>query len=289
MNTKLVIFFVLLTGLQYGSKAQSSNKPMPLKKEILLIGTFHFNNPNADAVKTVDFDITTPASQKELEMISTKIKAFNPDKIFVEWEYNDQQQLDSLYQLYLNDQYEKHIDQTYKNKRNYRFYAQNEIFQLAFRAGKKAGLTQINGVDYPLDLPVDTVMKAIQEAGQDQLMQTIQNTTSAMEKEANQKRRTMNLTQLILDANTTAFRRSNYGFYVSTLNRAGKDDNFAGALSVSEWYRRNLYMYALVQKLTKATDQKIVLLLGAGHISMIRQFIDGDDQFKITELKEIIK
>ncbi|MGA9651029.1 DUF5694 domain-containing protein, partial [Pedobacter sp.] len=66
-------------------------------------------------------------------------------------------------------------------------------------------------------------------------------------------------------------------------------ESFAGAFSVSEWYRRNLYMYSLVQKITLSTDKKIVILLGAGHISMIKEFIELENKFKIVELKDVLK
>jgi hypothetical protein len=53
-------------------------------KEVLLIGTFHFNNPGLDVAKINTFNVMSDKSQAELETMSDKIKAFNPDKIFVE-------------------------------------------------------------------------------------------------------------------------------------------------------------------------------------------------------------
>ncbi|KQC02254.1 DUF5694 domain-containing protein [Pedobacter sp. Hv1] len=266
-----------------------SNAQTIKKKQILLIGTFHFNNPGADAVQTNDFDIRTAKAQQELAQISNQIKKFNPNKIFVEWEYYDQKKLDSLYQLYLNNQYENYVEKTYKNKGAYAMYANNEIFQLAFRAAKKTGLKQVNGIDYPLPMPFDTVMNAIKAAKQDDVMAEISAYTTTMGKEANLKRKTMGLTSLILDLNTEQARKINSGFYIKTLNRAGKTDNFGGAFSVAEWYKRNLYMYSLVQKQMQSAAQKAVILLGAGHIAIIKKFIEDDGQYEVVELKDIMK
>ncbi|WP_379092957.1 DUF5694 domain-containing protein [Pedobacter sp. UC225_65] len=266
-----------------------SNAQAPKKKQILLIGTFHFNNPGADAVKTDDFDVTTIAAQQELEKITNQIKKFNPNKIFVEWEYYDQKNLDSLYQLYIHNQYESYVEKNFKNKGNYDMYVQNEIFQLAFRAAKKTGLKQVNGMDYPLPMPFDTVMNAIHAAKQDDVMAEISAYTSGMAKEANLKRKTMGLTALIVDLNTEKARKINSGFYIKTLNRAGQTDNFGGAFSVAEWYKRNLYMYSIVQKQIQSSDQRAVILLGSGHVAIIKKFIEDEGLYEVVELKDIMK
>ena len=61
-----------------------------LKKEVLLIGTFHYHNPGADVAKTKSFDVMSEEAQRELEKISSDITTYNPSKIFVEWPYNKQ-------------------------------------------------------------------------------------------------------------------------------------------------------------------------------------------------------
>ncbi|WP_316736226.1 DUF5694 domain-containing protein [Pedobacter aquatilis] len=259
------------------------------KQEVLLIGTFHYNNPNFDAVKTDAFDVLSEKSQKELEYIAEKIKKFNPDKIFTEWDFDKQAKLDSLYQLYVDGHYNKFISEKYKSADNYAFYNENEIFQLAFRAAKNAKLKNVYGIDYFVDLPFDTVMNSIKSAKQNELMNDINTFIKKTGDDANLKRKSLSLTELTLDLNTPESRKANLSFYVRTLNKAGSNESFAGAYSVSEWYRRNLYMYSLVQKITQSTDKRIVILLGAGHISMIKEFITLEDKFKIVELKDILK
>lgn len=277
---KVLILIAVFTINQFKSFAQ--------KQEVLLIGTFHYNNPNFDVIKTNAFDVLGEKSQKELEFIAEKIKKFNPDKIFTEWDFDKQEKLDSLYRLYVDGNYQDFINKKYKNTDEFAFYNENEIFQLAFRAAKKTKLPKVYGIDHFVDLPFDTVMNSIQSAKQSDLMTEINSIIKQSAEEANLKRKTMSLTQLMLDLNTPEARNKNAGFYLRSLNKAGSKDSFAGAYSVSEWYRRNLYMYSLVQKITESTDKKIVILLGSGHISMIKEFISLEDKFKIVELKDVI-
>ncbi|MFD2288713.1 hypothetical protein GJU39_05355 [Pedobacter petrophilus] len=279
--TKILFTLICLFIFQFTAFAQ--------KQEVLLIGTFHFANPNLDAVQTIDFNILGDQSQKELENITNQIKKFNPDQIFVEWPATDQEKLDSLYQMYVNGNYQSYIKEKYQHTKQFASYNEDETFQLAFRAGKKTGLGKIYGIDYQMSLPFDTVMKAIESAKQTDLMNDISLFLKISTDEANLQRKTLGVTEIILNMNTPEFRAKNAGFYLQTINKAGSKESFAGAYSVSEWYRRNLYMYSLVQKLTKSTDKRIVILLGAGHAAMIKQFIALENKFKIVELKDLLK
>lgn len=256
-------------------------------KEILLLGTFHFNNPGADLVQVKTFDVMSVKSQQELEVITNKIKQYHPDKIFVEWEYNEQLALDSLYDLYTKNQYFDYVQKRYPKSN---FYKQNEIFQLAFKAAAKCDHKNVYAIDYPgTDFPFDSVMQSIEKAKQSTLKKEIEDKIKEFETIDNADRQKLNLTQLLVKANEDKFRKIDVSLYINLFNRAGTTDNFAGAYLVSEWYRRNLYMYSLVQKITKSSDKKVMVLLGASHVAMFKAFIESDKNFKAVELKEILK
>ncbi len=261
----------------------------PKQSDVLLLGTFHFHNPGADVAKVKTFDVMTPKVQAELENITQKISVFQPDKIFVEWAWDEQKELDALYSAYLGGNFEQYITATYP-KAQHDFFLKNEIIQLAFRAGKKTKLPRIYALDYKkTDFPFDSVMKAMQTAKQVALIQQAQDAIKRYETTQNKKLETYTLTQLLLDANTQQELALNKGLYLDILNRAGTTDNFAGAFLVSEWYRRNLYMYAIVQKAMTVPGDKALVLVGAGHAAMMREFIASDQQLRLKELKDVLK
>lgn len=257
--------------------------------QALLIGTFHFHNPGGDVVKQNTFDVMSNASQIELENIADKVGKFHPDKVFVEWDYKDQKGLDSLYQLYLNGTYDIFVEAKYKGTKSYNFFKKNEIMQLGFRAAKRAGLKQVNAIDYPMNIPFDTVMNVINASGQSSLMNEINTTIAEQAKITNDKISKLTLTELLKDNNTAAYRTMNNGLYIKYFNRAGLQDNFVGADGVTTWYKRNLYMYSMIQKATGSKDQRIMILLGSGHVSMLKKFIDDEQIFKVVELEELLK
>ena len=278
--------FLLLVGLLAGLGATAQTQPA----DLLLVGTFHFHNPGADLVKVATFDVLAPKPQAELEAMTNRLKAYGPQKIFVEWSYDEQAALDTLYREYLGGQYEAYVKRRYPKPARQNFYLRNEIVQLAFRAGKKAGLTRIHAFDYDkTSFPYDSVQRAIKAAGQQPLQQQIDATFQRMTAEQNHKIATLTLTQLLLDANTPAELDANKRTYLELMNRAGRPDDFAGPYLVSEWYRRNLYMYSLIQKLTAPTDTRVLVLVGAGHAAMLRDFVQNDPRFRLRQLREVLK
>jgi len=273
------VILVLLVIVQTVAHAQ--------EKQMLLVGTFHFNNPGADVVKTKSFDVTTVQSQKELEAITDKIRQFKPDRIFVEWEFDQQEALDSLYMLYKNGSYFDYVGQKYPGRK---FYLQNEIFQLAFRAALKSKLDRVYAIDYTAaEFPFDSLMNSIDSVDQPDLKKRIHKVLEDFTSTTNEKMSKQTLTQLLLGYNDPAYRKMDMSLYLSLLNKAGKKENFVGAYLVSEWYRRNLYMYSLVQKMTRSSDQKIMVLLGAGHASMFNQFAEWDQTFESIDLRQVLR
>jgi hypothetical protein len=245
------------------------------KKQILLLGTFHFENPGLDIAKVNTFNVMSDKSQKELENITNKIKKFGPNKIFVEWNYQKQDKLDKFYNRNTDSLLHKQSD---------------EIVQVALRSAKKLGHKKLYGIDYNnTDFPYDSLVKGMTAAGQFDLIKKNEETMKYYEKSQNEKIAKYSLTELLLDINTKKSNEDNIGWYVETATKGGKTDDFVGAYLVSEWYRRNLYMYALIQKLTESKDDKIMVLLGAGHTAMIREFVEHNPDFEIVELAAVLK
>lgn len=262
----LLLFFIITFN---SISAQSK------KKQILLIGTFHFENPGLDVAKINTFNVMSDKSQKELENITNKIKQFGPDKIFVEWNYEKQDRLDKFYARNTDSLLHKNAD---------------ERVQVALRSAKKLGHKKLYGIDYNnTDFPYDSLVKGMKEANQLDLIRKNEETMKRYETDQNQKIAKYSLTELLLDINTKKSNEENISWYLETAIKGGKTDNFVGAYLVSEWYRRNLYMYALIQKLTESKDDKIMVLLGAGHTAMIREFVKHNSEFEIVELATVLK
>ncbi|MGV7106467.1 DUF5694 domain-containing protein [Flavobacterium sp. U410] len=80
----------------------------------------------------------------------------------------------------------------------------------------------------------------------------------------------------------------NKGLYISFLNRVNKDSDFFGSDFVSLWYKRNLIMYANIQNQVTKTDKNIVVIVGAGHAAMMKDFIKSDARFNLIKIEQAL-
>ena len=251
------------------------------KLEVLLLGTFHFANYNADrnldVTQTGQVDVFTTHNQLELERIADNIVKFRPDKIFVEYPFSRQSKLDSLFSSFNNEDFAN-------QKRN-------EIVQLAFRTGKKLGASRLYAFDYnDAAFPYDSMIKSMENAGQHSLIEKNNHELEAYEYRYNSLvDSTKSIIEVLRFLNTEHNLREDLGWYLNYANRAGAINDTIGTFLASEWYRRNLMMYSIIQKTIEPQDQRIMILAGASHIGILKQFMELNSDLEIMETLKIIE
>ncbi|MCH9660893.1 MAG: hypothetical protein K0U54_08270 [Bacteroidetes bacterium] len=251
--------------------------------EALLVGTFHYNNPGADVAKTKSFNILSDTAQYELNQMSKSITAYKPSKIFVEWPYNEQKELDSLYDLYKRGRY-------FTNDSLSEFYLKNEIFQLAFKVAKENNLETVYGIDYKTSFPFGEVMSAIEKNNQTALKKKIQNGITQFTVDFDNKIADgVSLTDLTYYLNSPKLRELSNDFHNNLMLEAGELDDLSGPFLTSEWYKRNVYMWSFIEKQTITVDERIMVLVGASHAAMFEVFINGNRAWKVKELQDIMR
>ena len=270
LNFKLIVS--LLTCLLFVCHAYAQ------QTQVLMIGTFHFENPGLDASKLKSLDIKSVAVQKEIDNIIAVIVKFKPQRVLVEYPYQDQNKLDQLYQDFLAEKIMSGLND------------KSEIYQIGFKSGKALGLNKIDAIDYRMNLTgTDSVMKVMTQAKQEQLMQAIPEYIKNISSNFNNLVQSgASLTDILLAQNTQTYRNADLGFYTNLLTKAGEPNNFIGADVAAQWYKRNIYMYSLIQKKISPDDQKVMIILGASHIAALEVFFKLNPAYKIVELADVI-
>ena len=248
--------------------------------KVLLLGTFHFAYPQADAHKTdaKNFvDVLSPQRQAELQELAEVIKRFQPTRIYVESFKQDYH--DSLFAAYL--------------KNNYKL-GSNEVYQIGYRIARQMNHPKIYTVDampftqenykrfpwidsmWRINSPVDSLRDKYWSKMYEKLYNTgdsIQTTLTMLE-------------NFLLMAEPSTLNRM-HGHYLSS--GFNTNDNRGADLLSMWWYNRNLRIYNNILKTQPGAQDRIVVLFGNGHMPILKHCFQSSPEFQVVELKSLVK
>lgn len=228
---------------------------------VLLMGTFHFNSPGLDVVKTAQINVMDETSQAYLEKLSARIAATQPTGVLLEFSPANHEKINAEYQKYLAGNFELPV---------------NEIYQLGFRVAKLAGLQEVHSFDErEVQWQGQRLMDHLssEEPG---LMAELQQKIAKISAETETDHRTLSLQQLLIKNNQPEYDQMNMDFYLYT-NAVGAGDGFVGADATASWWHRNFRMYAKIQQQAKP-GARLFVLGGQGHTAILRQLLTTDSQ-----------
>jgi hypothetical protein len=258
-------FSVLLSALAISFSMNAQNK-----SKALVLGTYHMENPGLDKFNMKADDIGTPKRQAEVEAFVNLLASFKPTKICLEYPYAKREKLNENYTAYLNGKYE---------------LKKNEIDQIGFRLGKKLGLKELFAVDKDAPFEFDTVVAVAQKYQFVSFLELLGKLPSWMEEE-NQKLYSKTITEYYQYLNTPENVRRGHEFYLSTV-AIGKDDNYAGADLVADWYKRNLRIHRNIMNIEHKPEDRFLILFGSGHSKILQDLVGDTQGFELVELKDL--
>ncbi|MFN3020844.1 DUF5694 domain-containing protein [Chryseobacterium sp. TY3] len=275
--TKIAFTFLLIFAQMSWISAQE-------KIKVVLLATYHFNNPGKDMIKVKERNILAPESQQDLDVVVGKIaqSPVKPDQIFVESSFNEKKQLDANYQLYLKNQYNKFTD-TIKQPISKRYFTEGETFQFGFRLAKKLKHQEIYPIDSLIEMRFDILLKEV-------------NANPTLKKEFDEINLSLqdkcmeqsNLSKVFLCLNDQQKLDNNLSFYITFANKVKIGKEYFGANMVTDWYKRNLIMYSNIQNQLKPDTKTIFVLVGSGHAAMFKKFFEVDKNFEVVDLTKIL-
>lgn len=257
--------------------------------QVLLVGTFHFAYYNRDVVKTAadkQINILSDQKQKEVAELVNYIARFKPTKIFIEGWPGDTVWANRF--------------RAYKN--GTRVLGRNEIEQLAFRLAKKFNLDTLYGADAGTifddlyeskdSLALRSVLKDIFSGWGDDYHYKCEKEICRRYDSLQRYNEALNLRSSLLSYftyfNTDKSLARNYGSYFNGDYFEQGDTRGADALAM-DWYNRNLRIYRNIQKGTHSPEDRILVLFGQGHVSVLKQLFESDPVYKLVKFGNLKK
>jgi hypothetical protein len=242
------------------------------KTKVLVLGSYHMGNPGLDAFNMEADDVLVPKRQKEIEEFVALLAAFKPTKICLEAGVERQQKLNELYQAYLSGKAE---------------LRKNESDQIGFRLAKNMGHAAVFAIDAKAPFDMDTVVKVAQKYQFTSFMELMGKMPGFMQEE-NKKMHESTITQFFQYLNSDQYVRMSHGFYLD-MAAIGKDNNYAGADLVADWYKRNLRIFRNLTDLKLKPDDRVLILYGAGHTKILQDLVDDSSNLQLVKLGDLKK
>ena len=240
--------------------------------KVMLLGTFHFANPQKDLIKTDQINVMTEENQRYIETISRKLADFRPTHVLLEFKPNRSAEMNKRYSSYRAGEYE---------------LPANETYQLGFRVAKLAGLKQVHGFDHRgIHWQASAMFEEMQK-NDPEIHAELQTKIAEVGQKIEKMHSDLTLEQMMLFNNTDEADSENMGFYLMT-NEYGAGDSFSGADAAASWWHRNFRMYGLLQQHAQP-GTRVLAIGGQGHTAILKQLLELDPVRESVDVTPYLK
>ena len=239
--------------------------------EVLILGTYHMANPGRDVHNLEADDVLTARRQGEFAELIGVLQRFRPTKVAVEVHVRDRG---------IAERYAQFLAGAYELQRN-------ETDQIGFRLAKELGHTAIHPVDEDGEFPYFRLLNYAKANGLQPRFDSIHAAIGADVSADNEFLRTHTILEMLrrLNADEAAARGvAGYYAYVSF----GEPWEYAGPELVARWFERNIKIHRNIRALASSPDDRILVVMGSGHLGWLRQNVENDPALQLRTLADLL-
>lgn len=266
---KILVLFVTVFIFNNNFAQQSD---ISERTKIMTLGVFHFAYPNLDAVKTKEknkISVLEEPFQSQIIAVCNAISEFKPTIIAIEITPDKQNQIDSLYSLYKHDQFN---------------LKENEIYQLGFRIGKSLNLPVIYCVN-DWGRHYSTIEEIFKDSTRAlKLEEYYLNSPDSIYKNHKEPNKIKSITNTLFELNDPDQIKEDLSTYLlNPFKYEESPGEFTGVdFETGRWFNRNLRIFRNIQRIDYTSDDRILLIIGSGHLNLLNLFIDVSKEFDLV-------
>lgn len=255
-----------------------------MKPTVMILGTYHMNNPGADAVNFEADDVLAAKRQRELQQLVEQLARFKPTKIAVEADTSLDVEVNAKYQDYLNSVYQP---------------GRSEGDQVSFPLAQKMQHPKIycvdwfGGTDEEETVDVEAFAKA---HNQSELLERADAMVQAMAQEPFTTLTEIQKTGSVIDMlrflnqeETIRVLHEVNTLPQFTLAQIGAADQYVGLDWLLGWYERNLKIFVNLTRITESADERVLLMIGAGHVFLVQQYLEDSGDYVVESPLKYLK
>ncbi|WP_323761463.1 DUF5694 domain-containing protein [Maricaulis sp.] len=226
--------------------------------QVMVLGSFHFTGGGQDMINPEVDDFLAPHRQAEIADVLDRLESFAPTRIAVELLPAHEARFNERYSQYRAGEIELGV---------------NERQQIGMRLAARLGHDRLYAVDHPGGMDFEAMMGAADEAGQDRLMAVWQTYIAGVQAHiaaTSASDRSVLARMISENAQPT---RDMHDLYL-LLAQMGSVDNPAGAREMTNWWGRNIHIFANIARLAES-GERVLVIYGSGHKALLDEFVGG--------------
>ncbi|MEG3125573.1 DUF5694 domain-containing protein [Sphingomonas sp. GB1N7] len=265
-----------MIGMMMAAAAAVATPVAPV--QVMVLGSYHFDNPGRDVVNIKADDVRTLKRQRELAALAEAIAKFRPTRVMVERQRPGPDYDVKEYAAFAPAVLTKDPDET---------------VQLGFRIAARAGLKSVQGIDEqpqgdePDYFPFDKVQAYAKDKGEAARLDAVFAPLKEAAKAAEARMGRQTIPQLLVPYNDEtspmAGQQVSYGMLAF-----GDGDKQPGADLNAMWYLRNAKIFAKLMNVATPGD-RVLVVYGAGHGYWLRHFAATVPGYVSVDVKPYLK
>jgi hypothetical protein len=264
-------------------QAQSTDGPEDppfLPTEVLLLGTFHFADQGLDdSAPSRQVELASEADRREIEEVLSRLAAWKPTRVAVEWPAGEQAALDSAYAEF---------------RAGTAPATANERSTIGFELARQLGHPRVFSIDAPAawyDSTINTekLIAVAERHGQRDLMARAQRWFDYMDRaggrEAGAPR---TLLQTLVDINRPESLRRLHSRYLVGQIEVGGEGDYTGADMRSAWFNRNIRIFSNLLRMRGGPGGRVLVLIGAGHVPILDHLARNSPEVRLADVAAVL-
>jgi len=239
------------------------------KPKLLILGTFHMGQ-TTDLFQTEVDDLLSVKRQQEIREVVECLKKFHPTKLAVEVEKKQQGSLNEEYRQYSDGNLGLMV---------------NEVYQLGFRIASELDHKEIYCIDWMEEGAGKRDFGDVYEWAkehQEELFESIFGWLHKKTAQSNSSYKT--ILEMYREYNEKEVIKHHHILNIN-ISRIKEAEDYVGMDWLVWWYQRNLIMFSNLTDLATSTDERILLIVGAGHVEILSNFIKESGLFELEEVE----
>lgn len=248
---------------------------------VLLLGTYHMDNPGLDEVNVAADDVLADRRQAELRDLVDRLADWSPDRVAVERPHDRSEELNDRYREYRSGERaydrEEAFPAPHPDRDGTVTECRSEVVQVGFRLADRLGHDRVAAIDeHPPELDADPF--ADRDVDSTRKTAVSLPDPDEMQGEADDRLASSTIPEYLAWVNRESWLRQNHDVMFDRGIRAA-DEAFGSPKALAHWYDRNLRMVHHLWRTMDADDDRVLLLVGSGHVRVLRHLLTEAPMF----------